>query len=423
MRNTHALRIGIISTRLAGTDGVSLESAKWETALARLGHQCFFFAGECDRSPERAYVVPEAHFAHPDIQQLQDNLFGISLRASEVSGQVHTLRKHLKEHLYQFCQYFDIQLLIVENALSIPMNIPFGLALTEFIAETGIPTIAHHHDFVWERERFAVNAVADYLEAAFPPNLPSIRHVVINSAAGYELGRRTGVRWTLIPNVMDFEHPPTAPDETTFQLREALGVPEDHYLVLQPTRVVPRKRIEHAIELVRRLELKCTLMISHAAGDEGSAYLDYVRNYAEWMGVHLLLSEGQIKHERGQLPDGRPVFSLCDAYQNADLVSYPSSIEGFGNAFLEAIYYGRPLVMNTYAIFKTDIQPKGFRIIGFPGYVTKEAVQQARQVLLDGTHAAEMIVRNYELGRRYYSFRVLRQRLSMLISELTGVIS
>ena len=63
------------------------------------------------------------------------------------------------------------------------MNVPLGLALTNFIVETGIPTIAHHHDFYWERDRFAVNAIGDFLGTAFPPTLPTIQHVTINSFA------------------------------------------------------------------------------------------------------------------------------------------------------------------------------------------------------------------------------------------------
>ena len=78
-------------------------------------------------------------------------------------------------------------MLITENVLAIPLNVPLALALTEFIAETRIPTIAHHHDFSWERKRFSVNAAQDYLHAAFPPTLPSIQHVVINSFAARQL--------------------------------------------------------------------------------------------------------------------------------------------------------------------------------------------------------------------------------------------
>ena len=39
------LRIGFISTRFSGTDGVSLETAKWARVLEEMGHTCFYFAG------------------------------------------------------------------------------------------------------------------------------------------------------------------------------------------------------------------------------------------------------------------------------------------------------------------------------------------------------------------------------------------
>ena len=64
--------------------------------------------------------------------------------------------------------------------------------MAETISETRIPTIAHHHDFFWERVRFSVNAVNDYLRMAFPPNLPNIEHVVINTAAQEELALVNG---------------------------------------------------------------------------------------------------------------------------------------------------------------------------------------------------------------------------------------
>src|SRR5512143_1721788 len=109
------------------------------------------------------------------------------------------------------------------------MNLPLGLALTEFIAETSFPTIAHHHDFFWERKRFLVNCVWDYLNMAFPPHLPSIRHVVINSSGANQLSLRTGISSLLIPNVMDFHNPPPLPDDYTRDVRGALGVAEDEY--------------------------------------------------------------------------------------------------------------------------------------------------------------------------------------------------
>ena len=68
-------RIGFVSTRFAGTDGVSLETAKWALVLERLGHACFYFAGESDRPSERSRVVPEAYFGHPSVVAVDDAAF------------------------------------------------------------------------------------------------------------------------------------------------------------------------------------------------------------------------------------------------------------------------------------------------------------------------------------------------------------
>jgi glycosyltransferase involved in cell wall biosynthesis len=413
-------RIGFVSTRLAGTDGVSLETRKWSDILTSLGYECFYFAGESEWPEERSYVVDEAHFEHPEIRALNAELFDDYTRSPETSQWVERFKGNLKVHLYSFVQSFDLDLLIVENALAIPMNIPLGLALTELIAETSMPTIAHHHDFAWERARFKVSAASDYQLGAFPPILSSVRHVVINSYAARQLALRTGATSRLIPNVMDFEAPPPESDGYAADLRSALGIHSGQYLLLQPTRIVPRKRIEHAIELGRRLDMECTLLISHASGDEGTAYERYLHDYAKLMGVPVLFASDMISHHRGQTRDGRKVYSLADAYVQADLVTYPSRVEGFGNAFLEAIYYRRPVVISTYEIFMIDIRPKGFKVIGFTDFLTDDAVRQARALLRDPNLAAEMVEHNYELGRRYYSYRTLEKQLVALMNECLG---
>ncbi|TEU17879.1 MAG: glycosyltransferase family 1 protein [Anaerolineales bacterium] len=414
-------RIGFVSTRLAGTDGVSLETIKWSNILTGLGHECFYFAGESDWPEERTHLVPEAHFEHPEIRTLNTNLFDNYRRSLQTSQRVQAIANHLKDHLYEFVRSFDLDLLIAENALSIPMNIPLGLALTELIAETNIPTIGHHHDFAWERGRFKVTAASDYQLGAFPPVLPSVHHVVINSYAARQLALRTGVSSMLIPNVMDFDSPPPEPDAYAADLRSAFGIGPDEYLLLQPTRVVPRKRIELAIELARRLDLECTtLVISHASGDEGTAYETYLRDYASLMGVRVLFATDVIAHHRGRTLDGRKIFSLADVYQRADLVTYPSTVEGFGNAFLETVFYRRPIVISIYEIYRRDIQPKGFKVIGFHDFITQDCVRHARDVLCDPDLAAEMADHNYELGRRHYSYRTLEKRLVALISECLG---
>src|SRR3970040_894778 len=116
--------VGFISTRLAGTDGVSLEAEKWCRILTGMGLECFYFAGECDTPPERSVVVPEAHFRHPVVLDLTQRLFAGPTRAPAVTLQVQTLKDHLKANLERFVCRSEIDLLIIPTALSLPVNVP-----------------------------------------------------------------------------------------------------------------------------------------------------------------------------------------------------------------------------------------------------------------------------------------------------------
>jgi hypothetical protein len=442
---TPSRRIGFISTRFAGNDGVSLESAKWASVFERIGHECFYFCGEGDRAEEKSYLVPEAFYrhptidainkvvyagnwgdmhevsvTHPEIIELHQDYFSTYIRPAQITKQIQDLKDYLKEHLYKFAYQYRLEVLVVENALSIPINLPLGLALTEFIAETGYPVIAHHHDFSWERQRFINNSVRDYLGAAFPPNLPSIRHVVINSVQEHQLASRIGVAGMIVPNVMDFDSPPPPLDEYAHSARLDLGVASDQYLILQPTRIIQRKGIEHAIELTRRLELPAELVISHAAGDEGTDYEKRVREFAALLGVTVNFESDIVGDKRGTTSDGRKIYTLGDVYPQADLVTYPSSLEGFGNAFLEAIYYKRPLVVNNYSIYEADIKPKGFRVVEFNGYISDATLEHTRHLLTNPHVAEEYAEQNYKLASRYYSYTMLERRLKLLIADCFG---
>jgi len=408
-------RIGFVSTRLNGTDGVSLETRKWAQVLQRLGHPVYYFAGECDQPKEISFVVPEAHFLHPDVQKIATISYRSNKRPRESTQQIHELRGHLKAQLYEFIQKFDIELLIVENAISIPVNVPLGLALAELIAETNMPVIGHHHDFFWERKRFLVNCIGDYLEMAFPPRLPSIQHVVINSLAAFEMGKRRGINVSVIPNVMDFDRPPAPPDDYTASLRADLGIDPAEHFFLQPTRPLQRKGIEYAFELIRRLGEKVRLVISHAGGDEGNEYREHIKIYAKLLDVQVNFVSDLISTERGATKDGHKIYTLGDVYPYADLVTIPSLLEGFGNAFLEAVYYRRPIFINTYTIYSIDIKPKGFKAAEFNGFLSEAAVDHVRKILQDRSYVQEITDYNYNLGQQYYSFTVLEQQLQILL--------
>jgi len=101
-------------------------------------------------------------------------------------------------------------------------------------------------------------------------------------------------------------------------------------------------------------------------------------------------------------------------------VTYPSTFEGFGNAFLEAIYFCRPIVVNTYSIYTMDIKPKGFSVIEIDGYVSDEAIRKTRKVLTDSKLRSEMVKHNYKTAKHYFSYSVLHNKLKNLIKDCTG---
>ena len=337
-----------------------------------------------------------------------------------MTSRIYAISEHLKREIYDFVHRFDIEVLVVQNALCIPMNVPLGHAITTFVAETGFPTIAHHHDFYWERDRFKVNAVGDFLLMSFPPVLPSVQHVTINSAAQRDLSHRCGASSVLVPNVLDFEAEPRGIDDFNSDFRQEIGLEEDDILFLQPTRVVPRKGIEHAIGLIASLRNpKCKLVITHESGDEGHEYQAALAELAENQGVELRFAEhcvGDLRDER----DGKKVYDLCDAYAHADFITYPSIYEGFGNALIEAFYYRKPVLVNRYSIFVTDIEPKNFKVITMNGYLTKEVVEHVRKVISDRVYRQEMVDHNFELGKLFFSYAVLRRKLRAILTNFTG---
>ena len=408
--------IGFVSTRISGTDGVSLEIQKWAAVLSRMGYNCFYYAGELDRPDEVSFNVKEAHFDHPEIEALTRAMFGRRKRTREATDKVNKLKNILKDSLYAFIEKFDIHLIIPENALAIPMNVPLGLAITELVAETCIPTIVHHHDFAWERNRFLVSACQDYINMSFPPDLPSIKHVVINSLASEQLSHRRGISNTIIPNVLDFANEPQPANGYEGDLRALAGLEEDDLFILQPTRVVPRKWIERSIETVSRMKLKNPkLIISHSSGDEGDEYYTKISDYAENMNVEIVHIDRFLSTYRGSDAQGNKLFTIKDVYQCADLITYPSGYEGFGNAFLEAVYFKKPILVNRYSIYVTDIEPLGFEVIMIDGFVSGKTIKQIEHVLDDASYRESMVKKNYRLARNFFSFDILKDKLTHLL--------
>ena len=98
------------------------------------------------RSIRQAYsgswtVTKEARAAHPEIAALHKDFFSIYVRPPQMTRRVNELKEYFKEQLYEFAHRFDLEILIIENAVTIPLNLPLGLAIDRIHRRDGL---SHH---------------------------------------------------------------------------------------------------------------------------------------------------------------------------------------------------------------------------------------------------------------------------------------
>lgn len=422
------MRFGIVSFRLAGSDGVSLETAKLTQILAKMGHSSYYFAGELDPIGESvgfvtanvkgAMLVPEAHFTHPQAMWITEHAFGTSVPHTELFQRLESLSWTIKKPLLEFIEKFKIDVLVPQNILAIPMNLALSSAVFEVIKTTGIPTLAHHHDFYWERDYYQINCVGDLLFKVFPPALPNMRHMVINSMAQKQLASM-GIESLVMPNILDFDQEPMGIDAFNQDLRAEIGLAEDDLIFLQPTRVIPRKGIELSIELIEKLkDPRIKLLITHHAEYNSIHYLEEICALAAKARVPFLYLPARFKPIRQEGVGIEKVFSLWDAYIHADFVVYPSLYEGFGNALIEALFFRKPVMVNRYQVFQDDIEPTGLKAVKIHGTITDTVLDEVRNLLANQKEIDHMTETNVKIAKQHFSFSFAASILDRILKSL-----
>lgn len=303
-----APRAAIVSFRLGGGDGVSVEAAKWSWALRCLGYDVYGVAG---RGAER--IVPALGLDPPSV-------------ARAAAGRAGELESDLRAALA------DADLVVVENLCSLPLNPAAARAVAAALA--GRPAVLRHHDLPWQRPRFRGWPA--------PPDDPAWQHVTVNDLSRRQLAAR-GLAATTLYNAFDPDPPGARRDET----RAALGLDDTDLLVLQPTRALARKRVGAAVSLCE--SIGATYWLLGPAEDGYGPELD------------RLLARARCPVRRGpaHLADGG-ASTVEDAYAACDVVALPSGWEGFGNPALESATHRRPLLVGPYPVAR-ELAGTGFR--------------------------------------------------------------
>ena len=443
------MKIALAHFRTGQTDGVSLEMDKWRHVLEENGHEVVYISG----TPEAEIYLEELFYKNEKNLKFVDNAYRKLedyQNEKELEAAVKKEAALIAKKLESKIKEAGIELLIPNNIFSLGWNLPAAVAFEKVIERLSLKTIAHHHDFYWERELYSnpvCSFVDDLLEEYFPPQIEEIEHVVINKIAQRELKKRKGLNSTVVPNVFDFKQPLWQEDQYNQDLRKKLGIKEDDLVVLHATRIAERKAIELAIEFTAKLQnenLSGSLYDSRSFDEENRVvfllpgltedndqYQEFLDQQAEEHKVELIWADELFAHQRQQ-QDGEKIYSLWDSYAISDLITYTSIKEGWGNQLLEALFAKKPVVVLEYPVFQSDIKEHNLELASLggeysrrkDGYIKIEeekyepALKEALKYLKDGDYRKKAVEKNFETAAENFSYQRLEELLKGLLKQL-----
>ncbi len=451
--------IGMFHYKVGGTDGVSLELEKWKEVLESMGHTVHLCGG--DLGSAQGTLIEEMFHQRTDAKRLYRNTFiKLADYANDAAYRkdLYDLADRIEEKLHTFIRDNGINFLIPQNVWSVGMNPAVAIAAVRVMRNLKLPALAHNHDFYFERTDGVALTCTTAVELAdlyLPPRDDSVQHAVINSLAQQKLKARKGILARVVPNVFDFEETHWGVDAYNDDFRQEIGVNDDDILILQATRVVPRKGIEMAVDFVAGLNAKkdqlvgkrlyngkrfskesriVLVLAGYTQDDPTGTYLERLKEKANGLGVDILSIEDRVSSER-TVKDDKKIYSLWDTYVHADFVTYPSLWEGWGNQLLEAIVAKLPVLVFEYPVYELDIKHSGFNLVSLGNQISgsddldlktieedkiNQAVEQAIPLLINAEERAEVVNHNFEIGSRYYSKQALKGYLSELMAKIVN---
>jgi glycosyltransferase involved in cell wall biosynthesis len=279
--------------------------------------------------------------------------------------------------------------------------------------------------------------------------MPNIRHWTINSRNRKAL-KAKGVDADIIHDSMDFDErlAPESYQRLRAELRNKHDIKPDDIVLLVGARIVPNKRIEIAGKLTailhdRRQDIVGKEMYNGEtftgqgrvvlvlAGRPEVAFLDYQQklfDLFDTMNIDWMYVGDEVRPLRSEEQGFYALYP--DMYAIADFVLYPTGWEGFGNQLLEAFAAGLPAAVFEYPVYKEDIGPRGVQIVSLgdtaeegpdglmqlPQETLGRAASEMMDILTSPDKYREIVENNIAVGRRNFSFDVLRAHLNDALS-------
>lgn len=423
------MRIGVIIGRYQDIDGVSLETEKWIHVLEKMGHSvCILSGGYPNYYSESVHHcnLPSLSFFSPECEWEQKRAFFYPDEdPDELLSHLERTTERLTKEIFKWIVKHKIESILVENASALPCHLSMGMAIKNIIDYGAVQVVTHDHDFSWERNKRYISPhkeVMDIVSDTFPPKNKQVKHAVINEFSQRYLKEKFDLDSIVVPNVMDFSAPYAKKDNYNKFLLKRLGLNKNVIPLFQMTRIVKRKGILTALDLVHRLEdPNVKLVISGTwLDDERLGYYKKLLNKIRKHGIQdsVVFAKHCISHQRSKSREGKNIYSLSDAYAHATACTFFSDYEGFGNAFVEAALAKRPIFVNNYKpVYWPDIGSKGFRTVMIENEkLTDEAVSEIDIIIHNKKLCKEIGEHNFALGKKYFSYEVLEGLLTELFT-------
>jgi mannosylglucosylglycerate synthase len=476
--NISHLNYGIIHSLIGKNDGVSIVIDQSVNAMVRdlginLGN-IFFLAAHS--SPRFNAETHEIFWHKSDVHKTIIRQFNDE-SATGLDALIHEHALEARDIIADFVQRNSIDILIAHNT-SHPYNFITAVGLGYYLEDLRKSNLiwpkvlVWWHDSYFERPIFShPNAVIRKYLHYLPGTL--IDGIVFINSTQPELARSMyrqyglnrldtffSERTAVIPNTHDIGwgwelcdwtaeqlfFPPPDPYNQRFlhdtgleQLVSAAGFTLDQtFILLQHTRIVPRKKIEVAIDLAFELEerfvregcRKCVaLLISGHSGDEQAKYKEFLTEYfgmkseaSPHAAVFLIYGEHFILSHRDIIVDKKyyNFFEVPGIVASlGGIGTYFSETEGFGNNLLEMIAAGLPVLINKYTVYESDVEPLGFDLPYIDDtLLTPGMVDTAFRLATDLRYRNRMVSHNLRVLSDKLGHAVIARSLLPLINNI-----
>lgn len=447
MKRKPTKKILICHFRVGKTDGVSIEIESWRKILEREGFEIALCSGPVNLGAK--YIIQDLETQLNEVMfQIDNNSFGGLKDYSDdedFNREFRNKQKSIENNFRSIIKDFKPDAIIASNMFAVGEGVPIAGAFVQVLDEYEIPTILIHHDFYWENVRYKIptnQMITNELEKYFPPKRKYIQHFCINSIGQNALLEKKKIAANILYDTFDYSMKPWSRTPKTTKFLKEKGINSQDIFILQATRVVRRKNIELAIDLVRELnhnkeklrgELyggrnfdpdrnNIVLVLSGYVEKRDEKYLEDLLEHAYEQNVKIVYLGDQI-HKK---------YELFDIYPYADIITYPSEYEGFGNQLLEAFFARKPVVLFEYPVFKSDIKAKGFQFISLGDQINKEeknglvkvpqdtlkdVAKKVIKIIKDSNKYKDVCSNNFETAASNFSFDTARKTLLEAINK------